>query len=310
MSSLFIKNFLQSFQIPFIEDAMLRDFTTFKIGGLSPLLILCETSETMERVVSFFRHERERFDVIGQGSNLLVSDSGIPHSVIRYNSTLPEISLAGYELTVTGATRLDDVAAFAAQKGLAGINFASGIPGTIGGAVAGNAGAFGCQIADVVKEVVVLTDTAEKIVMDVRKLEFNYRSSIFKNDTSLILLSARFDLKPGDASRLIKEREEILALRRQKHPDYHVTPCAGSFFKNIIREDGKREAAGWFLEQAGCKDLISGDAAVFQGHANIVINKGNAAALDVLSLTDKMKLRVKEKFGILLQPEVQFLGLD
>ncbi|HSV43422.1 MAG TPA: UDP-N-acetylmuramate dehydrogenase, partial [Candidatus Bathyarchaeia archaeon] len=192
-------------------------------------------------------------------------------------------------------------------EGLAGLIYASGIPGTLAGAIVGNAGAFGSQIGDVVKSVDVLLPSGEERTLRREQLRFGYRHSILKEMTAVVV-SATLALQPGDMTLLTQERNDILDSRKTKHPDYQKIPCAGSFFKNIVNPDGTRKAAGWFLDQAGCKTLSVGDAGVFDRHANIIINRGKAKAIEVYQLSEQMKERVRAAFHITLEPEVRFIG--
>jgi UDP-N-acetylmuramate dehydrogenase len=193
---------------------------------------------------------------------------------------------------------------------LAGLNFSSGIPGTVGGAISGNAGAFGRQVSDVLKSVTIIDKEGEEKILNPQQCLFSYRYSRFR-DSAEIILSARFQLQPGSSKALLNEREEILAMRKEKHPDYHALPCAGSFFKNLEPSESgeKRQAAGWFLDQAGAKRMSVGGAAVFDQHANIIIKKTDrCTASDVYALSQKMQKAVMEKFGIELEPEVRLIG--
>jgi UDP-N-acetylmuramate dehydrogenase len=201
------------------------------------------------------------------------------------------------------------LARFAAEEGLAGLCFAAGIPGTVGGGICGNAGAFGASLGDVLERVEVLTRAGEKKSILRTELEFGYRCSSLQQ-TGDIVMRAWFKAPAGDAGQLKAEREEILAMRREKHPDWRALPTAGSFFKNLPpeTEGGHRRAAGKYLEQAGAKTMREGGAQVFEKHANIVIAGPGAKARDVALLAARMAAAVKEKFGIALEPEVRFWG--
>lgn len=301
------KERLIELDISFAEDVLMRDYTTFRIGGPCPLMIHCSTRRQLQQVMDLFHRTQRPFLVIGEGSNLLVSDRGLDIPVIRFISDVPEIHRSGNEIEVSAATRLDEVVAFSAREGLAGLIYASGIPGTLAGAIVGNAGAFGSQIGDVVKSVVVVLPSGEERILTREQLHFGYRHSILKEMTAVVV-SATLALRPGDDALLMQERNDILDSRRAKHPDYRTFPCAGSFFKNIVHPDGKRQAAGWFLDQTGCKALSVGDAGVFDRHANIIINRGKAKALEVYQLSEQMKERVRTAFQITLEPEVKFIG--
>jgi UDP-N-acetylmuramate dehydrogenase len=266
-------------------------------------------ADELEKVIHSLNAQDKDFILIGEGSNLLVSDQGIPCPVVRFFSPEPLIEVQGLELTVFGSTLLDDVVLFAANKGLKGLNYASGIPGTVGGAVAGNAGAFGQQVGDHIRSVSLITLSGEKKEASPDELRFSYRNSVLKTSRDIVS-SVTFTLEHGETSALLNEREEILSLRKQKHPDYKVQPCAGSIFRNIesTSQAEKRQAAGWFLEAAGAKALYRGGAYVFERHANIIVKSEGATAQDVYDLIQDMEGSVRMKFGIKLIREVRLLG--
>ena len=296
---------------PAIENALLSKFTTFQLGGPCPVMVLCETSSQVKNVVRyFFEHDVENYITIGEGSNILTSDHGVTQHVIRFCATQADIKRSGDDIIIDAGAKFDDVALFCAQNGLEGLNFASGIPGTVAGAISGNAGAFGHQTSEMLKCVTVLESDGEEKVLNADQCLFAYRYSRFK-DSAEIILSATFHLQLGSANALLKERDEILKTRREKHPDYRKMPCAGSFFKNIdpLEPFGKRQAAGWFLEQAGAKEMAVGGAGVFDKHANIIIKKtSQCTTSDVHVLSQRMQKAVLEKFGIELVPEVRLIG--
>ena len=179
----------------------------------------------------------------------------------------------------------------------------------MGGAVVGNAGAFGKQIGDVLKAATLLTKTGIEREVGPKDLGFTYRHSKLK-ETGDLVLTVRLGLKQGHRDALLKEREEILKIRHEKHPDLKKEPCAGSFFRNIepTSKAGKRRATGWFLEEAGGKNLSHGGAKIFSKHANIIVNGKNCTAQDVFELHKKMAAVVKKKFGLELVREVLFVG--
>ncbi len=305
-----IEEKLKFLNIPCSRHIPLARFTTFQLGGACPFFIECRTPQQLRQAVSLCQEMQQEFVLLGGGSNVVVSDQGVDCSVIRYVSPSPIIERNGHDLQVSASTLLDDLAAYAAREGLAGINFAGGIPGTVGGAVIGNAGAFGQQIGDAVLNVFYLNENGTEMIATKEECGFGYRHSNFKT-SSHVLTSVTFRLIPDDQKVLLTERDEILALRRSKHPDYKQVPCAGSFFKNL--ESGvpgeKRTAAGWFLEQAGAKTLHVGGAGVFEKHANIIIKIGSrCTAQDVFELAERMARAVKDRFDIQLQREVRFLG--
>jgi UDP-N-acetylmuramate dehydrogenase len=291
------------------RDARLRDFTTFRLGGSCPALIdcpnasvLCETAEQLKA------HEID-FIVIGQGSNLLVSDDGIDTVVLRYFTEQPEIKVDGCRILVSGNTVLDDLARIAIEHGIGDISFLSGIPGTVGGAIAGNAGAFGQQIGDVIESVRLMDLNGAVTSAQAAQLAFEYRASILKQ-TGAVVLDAVLKLKPADQETMQQERERILELRRTKHPDWKSMPCAGSVFRNVEPTSAaeRRQAAGWFLEQAGAKELRVGGARLYEKHANIIVAEPSATASDVFRLSEQMAALVRAKFGFELVREIKLLG--
>ncbi len=287
----------------------LSKYTTFQLGGPSPTLYHCQTPQHLVDVVQKCVKENIAFILIGGGSNLVVSDQGLDCHVIRYFSEQPIIERDGDNLNVSASTRLDDLALYAAQEGLGGINNTSGIPGAVGGAVVGNAGAFGDQIGDVTESVELITPQGDIYKKDTSQCGFSYRYSNLK-ETNDIVSSVRLNLTKADSNDLIKEREGILKLRAQKHPNLKTHPCAGSFFRNIepTSRAGKRQASGWFLDQVDGKQLRSGGAVIFDKHANIIVKGSHATAEDVYQLSQKMYHLVKDKFDLDLVREVRFVG--
>jgi len=299
----------ESLKITTYQRPRLADFTTFRLGGPCPALFVCSTPEQLKYLVTVCTREDTRFILIGQGSNLLVSDAGIDCYVIRYLSETPIIDRQGNDLIVSASTLLDHLAEYAASNGLEGLNCVTGIPGTIGGALVGNAGAFGRQIGDVVDTVDVLDRHGHSKTLTAHDFQFSYRHSKLK-ETSDIIVSVRLKLIRFDQDRLLKERAKILNIRRKKHPDLSIHPCAGSFFRNIepTSKAGKRQAAGWFLEQAGVKSLTVGGAKIFEKHANIIVKGHDCTAQDVYDLAQKMADAAEERFQLDLVREVRLVG--
>lgn len=294
---------------PSTVQANLSDYTTFQLGGPCKGLIECQTPQECVDAVRFCADHNYPFIVIGGGSNLLVSDQGVDCFVICYKSVSPLFDIQATEVTVSGSTNLNDFTHVMAQVGLAGINYASGIPGTVGGAVVGNAGAFGKQIGDVLLKATLLSKSGQKRIVLQKAFEFTYRHSVLK-ETDDIVLDVTLQMTMAERDALLAERQDILRLRSEKHPDLSKEPCAGSFFRNIepSSKADKRQAAGWFLEQAGVKSLKVGGAHIFSKHANIIIKGQNCTAEDVRALAEKMADRVKEKHNLDLIREVRFVG--
>ena len=287
----------------------LTDYTTFRLGGACRELATVSDAKTAAEIVRGWNAAGIPWRVMGGGSNLLVADAGIPEAVLRIHEGLPRCRREDGLICISAGTALDELSRFAAQEGLAGLGFASGIPGTVGGGICGNAGAFGAQLADVLEKVDVLTRAGESRTIPREALEFDYRSSSLQR-TGEIVTRAWFRTQAGDRSALKAQREDVLAQRREKHPDWRALPTAGSFFKNLppAVAGGHRRAAGKFLEEAGAKSMREGAAYVFEKHANIVIAGPGAKAADVARLAARMAAAVKDKFGFDLEPEVRFWG--
>jgi UDP-N-acetylmuramate dehydrogenase len=293
------------------RTAQLREYTTFQLGGSCPAVIDCPDAHTLSETASLLHEESVPFIVIGQGSNLLVSDEGIDSVVLRYCSDdAPDVRVAESRVMVSGNTLLDDLARITIERGLGDLSYCSGIPGTVGGAIAGNAGAFGRQIGDVIETVELLDGQGCTREAAADQLGFGYRTSSLKK-TSDVVLSAVLKLQPEDIHTMEKERSRILDLRRTKHPDWRTMPCAGSVFRNIEPTSAaeRRQAAGWFLEEAGAKDFRVGGAHLFEKHANIIIAGSDATASDVAKLMDRMVAAVQEKFDFRLEREIRLLGI-
>lgn len=300
----------QDIKFTCIQNQPLSQWTTFACGGLSRGIIVCQTADQVCDIVVVCQKRQLPFIVIGGGSNIVVSDQGLDCYVIVFASQQPLIECQDTTLRVCASSNLDDVVYFAAQQGLSGLNYASGVPGTIGGAIVGNAGAFGEQLGDVIVSVEIITSSGQHKVLSLEDCAFSYRDSIFKHNDDIILF-VTFQLEKSDKHVLFAQRDDILKSRHEKHPDWKTVPCAGSFFRNIdatSASKGKRQAAGWFLEQAGAKALRCGNARVFEHHANIIVADGKPRAQDVYDLAQKMQVCVKFKFDFELIREVRFIG--
>ncbi len=284
----------------------LGHFTTFKTGGPALYFLKVKSAEEASTAVRTAKNLNLPFFLIGGGSNLLISDYGIDGLVVKVDVRGLKISEQTNILCGAG----EDLMAlinFAADIGLTGLEFAAGIWGTVGGAIFGNAGAYGGEIKDVTKEITLvdITGKIKKVERDYCK--FTYRGSGLKL-TKEIVIDTLFELKRGDQTKIRERIDEILAIRSTKHPIEGNS--AGSFFKNIpdpTQPFGKLPA-GKLLDEVGCKGLSVGGAKVYEKHANIIVNSGNATSSDIRRLADIMKQRVLDRFGILLEEEVIQLG--
>lgn len=293
-----------------IPDAVLSDYTSFQVGGRTPALIQCGTLNDLVETICYLNQKQLSFLVIGQGTNLLVSDKGIDQIIVRFcNEEDSSIKQVDEIITVGGEILLDQLVVRSIELGLGDLGYLSGIPGTVGGAIVGNAGAFGEQIGDVLQRAELLSYTGIRRWVSHDELRFAYRSSALK-ESEEILLQAELKVTQVDKVDAEKRRNEILKLRREKHPNWKTEPCAGSVFRNIepTSSAGRRQAAGWFLEEAGAKLFSQGNASIYAKHANIIIAEAGASATDVYRLSEKMKQAVKETFNLNLHREIRLVG--
>ncbi|MCA9430818.1 MAG: UDP-N-acetylmuramate dehydrogenase [Candidatus Omnitrophica bacterium] len=288
-------------------DRPLREDTTFRIGGCARLSVGVHAKDHLIEVVHQAIREGFPWFLLGGGSNVLFSARGFDGVVIL--NRLDDLRLTSQDRIETGAgLPLIDFVRFAEKNGLSGAEDLAGIPGSVGGAIVGNAGAFGRNIGEILEYVDLISEdgTVSRMVPD--DLEFDYRESKLKYSQDVVI-SAGFKLTQGNPPLIEKRIEEILALRAGKHPAKGVA-TAGSFFKNLPPEKpgDRRVAAGLILDRAGAIGLSVGDAAVFEKHANIVVNRGAATAKEVLELTAIMKRIAFESAGVALEEEVRRIG--
>jgi len=294
----------------------LRLHTTFRIGGPADFFYVARSPECLVAALRAGHELGLPVFLVGGGSNLLVSDAGLRGLVVR--NACEEVEFEGAVARVgCGADFLGFIER-CRDRSLAGLEFAAGIPGTIGGALCGNAG---CHGRDIGSQVIDCTHaTPDGAAIETRPAawyEFGYRDSRLKRDPR-VLLSCRLQLAPGERTAIQREMDDKLEMRRVKHPAWRTEPTAGSYFQNLPpdwqRPEAKhspgtrRVAAGQLLEECGCRGLRVGDAVVFAKHANMIVNAGKASAADVLALAEEMKSRVRERFGVTLEEEVMFLG--
>ena len=287
-------------------DRILRDepmykHTTFKVGGPAKRYISVDSSDELVGILKAVKDSDSDFFVIGHGSNILVSDSGFDGLVVELCHMSGDVKVEGLSLTTEAGTMLSRLSAAARDNSLTGLEFASGIPGTVGGAIYMNAGAYGGEIADVLRLATVF-DPATGEIFDIvsKDMDFSYRHSIIK-DRGYVVLSAVFDLKEGDSSVIESRMKEFNERRRAKQPLEY--PSAGSTFK---RPEGF--FAGGLIEECGLKGYSVGDAQVSEKHAGFVINKGHATATDIYRLIREIREKVYADTGVIMEPEVGLLG--
>ena len=280
-------------------------YTTFGIGGPAQLLAEVTAVEDLAGLVTAARADGIPVMVLGEGSNVLVSDNGVDGLVVV--NRCQGIRREGNQITAEAGARLHDVIDLAIGAGLGGMETMVGIPGTVGGAVVGNAGAYGQSISDVLGSAKLLREDGQIITQRREGLGFAYRTSRLKQSHDVVL-SAEFVLTPGDREALRRSGDAIIARRKSKLPLWN--DCAGSYFKNI-EDSGAPNGkipAGKLLEEAQAKSFRMGQAAVSEHHANVIVNLGGATAAEVLALAEQMKHAVLVKFGVELEEEVRFLG--
>jgi UDP-N-acetylmuramate dehydrogenase len=306
--TLFREAFLERLGTAPSENVPLSAMSSFGIGGPADLFFEARTEDELMAAMALAAELDYPFYVIGGGNNLLFDDAGYRGVVIR--NRLEGLEKGAGRLMVHSGTGLPCVLREALDASLTGLEFLAGIPGTVGGAVYGNAGAYGSSIGDVLETATVLRTNGRRETLSKEAMGFGYRDSALKTAAGAgIVLSAVLVCPPGDSRESEAKIREVLEKRRTKHPPLG-TACAGSYFKNSCSATGMRIAAGQLLEQAGARGLAVGDAAVYEKHCNFIINKGNARSADVLALAEKLKGKVWKAFGVRLEEEVIYLRAD
>ncbi|MCG6930001.1 MAG: UDP-N-acetylmuramate dehydrogenase [Desulfofustis sp.] len=288
-------------------DAPLSAWTTYRIGGPADALVTLLDAVDLQAALAFCRRERVAWKVLGRGSNVLAPDEGFRGVVmilgdgfkkIRVNRKLDSHRVAVHAGAAVGMTRL---ANWCRSEGLAGFEFAAGIPGSVGGGTVVNAGAWGRSMADVI-DAIEITDELKREIVRAKNLTFRYRkcdcSELEKNAS--VIIEVVLNLSPGDPQRIGVTMRDLQALRRDRQPQ--GLPCAGSVFKNPIGA-----SAGKLIDDAGLKGMRVGDAQVSETHANFIVNCGTASARDVQSLIAEIQRRVLNDSGIALEPEIEIL---
>jgi UDP-N-acetylmuramate dehydrogenase len=288
-----------------LRDEPLARHANFRIGGPADLFVETASPPDLMAAVLMARAAGLRHRVIGGGFNLLFDDDGYRGLIIRNAARGLEPHAGVGTIEAASAAGIDVLTRLAAERGWGGLEFLAGIPGTLGGAVYGNAGAFGRAMCDVLVEARLLTPQGTEIRVGPGSLEFAYRHSRLKTGSE-ILLSASVRLTPASPAAVRAAMDENLVLRFRRHPP-RATAYPGSYFKNPVLPDGCKQAAGFLLEQTGVRGLRVGGASVFEGHCNFIINDAGATARDVRALAAEMKRRVLEKYGIALEEEVIFV---
>jgi UDP-N-acetylmuramate dehydrogenase len=305
-------------QIPNVqvwEDAPLARYTRFGLGGPADAVVETSCAESLVRALAAVRASGAPYTVLGSGANVVAADEGYRGVVLRY--TAKRVTADETRVTAEAGAELQQAVDFAIAHGLAGLETLAGVPGSVGAAVYGNAGAYGRAIAEAVERVTFLDGGCVRAFGNA-ECEFRYRESVFKRRKEWIVLSAELALAPADPAALRRTADEILAVRNAKFPP--TMKCAGSVFKNLLAaelptavvpaeavREGKVPAA-YFLERAGAKGLTRGGIRVADYHANLLYNDGAGTAAEFRELVADLKSRVRARFGIELEEEVQYIG--
>ena len=282
----------------FMEEPM-KKHTTFRVGG--PADVLVQPDETaLAAILALCRQYYVPYSFIGNGSNLLVGDKGIRGVVIEMTDPMGNIEVHGTRITAQAGAMLSKIANTAASNGLGGMEFAAGIPGSVGGAVVMNAGAYGGEMKDIIERVYVLDENGAQLELDRTALDLSYRHSCIP-DKKYIVTKVVFELVPRNEAEIRSEMKELNEKRAEKQPLQY--PSAGSTFK---RPEGY--FAGKLIMDAGLRGYQVGGAQVSEKHCGFVINKGDATAADICQLMRDVSDKVQAQFGVVLEPEVKMIG--
>lgn len=282
-----------------IVNAPMSRYTSFKAGGCARILAEPGNEDELKQMIKLLHSASCRYMVMGNGTDILVRDEGYDGVIIRIGQAFKYVSINGTRLECGCGTPLSYIARAAADNSLTGFEFASGIPGSMGGALFMNAGAYGGEIKDILESAVIVSDDGRDVyTVSAEEMNMGYRHSVLQSGG--IAIRATIRLKEGNTDEINKTMAELTARRNAKQPVNF--PSAGSFFK---RPEGY--FAGKLIQDAGCKGLSVGDAEVSTLHSGFIINKGSASATDIIRLMQIVQERVKDKFGVILEPEVRII---
>lgn len=274
--------------------------TTFRVGGAAKCLIKVNNKEQMKKLIPYLHMTGQNFFILGNGSNLLVGDKGYSGILVKLGEGMESVTVEGERMKISAGTLLSKAASAARENELTGMEFASGIPGTVGGAIVMNAGAYGGEMKQIVESVEVMNMEGEILVLDNDTMEFGYRKSVIKS-RPFIVLETVLCLQKGKQEEISSKMEELSRLRREKQPLEYAS--AGSTFK---RPEGY--FVGKLIMDAGLRGFSIGGAKVSEKHCGFIVNSGNATAADIREVIDEVQKCVKAKFGVTLEREVIYLG--
>lgn len=296
-------DFIKEKQIgKYIENASLSEFTTYKVGGKANVIVYPKDIKKLTELLKYIKSNSIKHKILGNGSNTVFSSKTYEGIIIKLDE-LNNLEIVGNKVVVGAGYNLMKLSALATRKSLSGLEFASGIPGTIGGAVYMNAGAYKSDMGYIVKSVKVLTPDFKIITMTNKELKFHYRDSFLQHNKDYICLEATLKLKPGKKSEITEINNERKKRRLESQPLEY--PSAGSVFRN---PEGM--FAGKLIEDIGLKGLTKGGAQVSNKHANFIINLGNATAEDVKELIEFVQTAVEDNYGIKLKVEQEFVNWE
>ncbi|GLH63344.1 UDP-N-acetylmuramate dehydrogenase [Parageobacillus sp. G301] len=283
------------------EMEPLSNHTTIKVGGPADVLIEPDSVENLKKTMAIIKKHEVPWRAIGRGSNLLVSDEGVEGVVIKIGEGLDELHVDGETVTVGGGYSLVRLATLMSKQGLSGLEFAGGIPGSVGGAVYMNAGAHGSDMSQIVKRALILFPDGMMEWLTNEEMQFAYRTSVLQTKRRGICIAAELQLTSGNREEIVAKMRKNKDYRRETQP--WDKPCAGSIFRNPLPQ-----YAGKLIEEAGLKGYTIGGAKISEQHANFIVNTGKAKAKDVLDLIQFVKKTIYELHGIHLRTEVEIIG--
>ena len=283
-----------------LRQEPMRLHTTFRVGGPAALFLELQSEQEFRDILTLLHAEEEDYFTVGNGSNLLISDTGYNGVILHPSKNFGDVRVEGERLICESGATLAAIARTALEQELTGFEFAAGIPGSLGGAIVMNAGAYDGEMKQVVETVKLITPEGEIITKDSEEMEFSYRHSILKEKPYLVL-SVTIKLRKGEKEQIKARMEELAQKRREKQPLEY--PSAGSTFK---RPEGYFAAK--LIQDAGLRGLMVGGAQVSEKHCGFVINKDQATAKDIYELMKRVQEQIKEKYGVMLEPEVICLG--
>lgn len=281
----------------------LSKHTTIKIGGPADLLIIPDGIKQLKAVMDVVKKHQVPWTVIGRGSNLLVGDEGIRGAVIKLGEGMDNLEIDDDQITVGGGFSVVRLATMISKEGLSGLEFAAGIPGSVGGAVYMNAGAHGSDFSKILRKAHILFEDGSDAWLSNEEMQFSYRTSVLQNKRPGICLEAVLQLRKDNREDIVQQMQNNKTYRKETQP--WSQPCAGSIFRNPLPEH-----AGKLVENAGLKGYQIGGAKISEMHGNFIVNAGQATAADVLSLINHVKKTIKDQYNIDLHTEVEIIGTN